>query len=117
MAEDRSYNADEELAEGLCVARTATGVSATALSADSPVFGIVQEKTLIGLAAPIRRDGESKIVAGSGGLAVGDVVVCDTDGKGVADGGAAYGIGWCSVAADEDNFARVDMGYPGITPA
>lgn len=82
--------------------------------ANDVAIGIVEFDTAADKEAVIMDGGHLPIVAGSGGLAIGDEVVSDANGKGVARGSTAttrYNvIGRALTAAAEDEIAMVAWG-------
>ena len=83
---------------------------------DQPPMGVSQNNPINASQLAVRCLGRSKLVAGSGGLAVGDLVGSDTAGRGVkkrpSQTGANLGdwvIGVCSHAAAVGEVAGVEL--------
>lgn len=92
-------------------------VLASALSAGDPIFGILQNAPAEGEPATVRVDGVSFCIAGSGDIAVGDLLTPDTDGKLVVASTQDQIVGICVAAADADNIGSVDLSRNTVIPS
>lgn len=94
------------------VKRTATGIDLCV--AGDPCDGIVSEGKAAGLNSSFKTEGQLKVLAGTGGLAVGDKVTPDANGAFVVAGVGDEVFGTCMFAAAATFLAVVDVDRAGI---
>lgn len=103
----------------LLVDVSADGVVTKGSVSGQACLGILQDKPISGQVANVMVTGVSKLVAGTGDLAAGDLFMCHTDGTGVTAAGVTRSLGMVLIGASAGELATVLLapGIGGITAA
>jgi hypothetical protein len=86
---------------------SANNTVTVASSAGQACFGVLQNAPESGEVASVRYGGVSKVVAGTGGLAAGDLVQAAADGTAIDAASGDYTIGMCVIGASAGESATI----------
>jgi hypothetical protein len=85
-------------------------VSTTAGSVGNALVGVlVNDPDAAGRASTVAVGGQTKIIAGSGGLSIGDLVTSDASGGAITAASTNRVVGVCTVAAAATETATIDL--------
>ncbi|MDD5034848.1 MAG: hypothetical protein PHE55_08835 [Methylococcaceae bacterium] len=111
--------ADGTLATSQYLAMKISGILKVAVNDSKGGFavGILQDEPGDTEAATVAYTGQSKMIAGTGGVAAGDLIASDTDGTGITASAEEYFLGAALTTADAGEIFIIDLDAKGYVKA